>query len=233
MADFSTRSSQSELMDSLDPVPEPLLRQWAKELSMVNRLLGGYRAVTAGLDRLTRDRSRRYSIVDYGCGGGGVLVAIAEWARKRSIEVDLVGVDINPAIADFTRRTCAAFPNISVVTGDVFTLGDQVHDITTSTLFWHHLGDADLKRLITLMWERARLGVVVNDLHRHPLAFYGIGVLTALFSRSIFVKNDGPISVLRAFRRAELVRLIEDTPMSGATIEWRWAFRYLITARKP
>ena len=50
---------------------------------------------------------------------------------------------------------------------------------------------------------------VVNDLHRTHLAYASIKGLSRLFNWSEMVRNDGPLSVRRAFKPAELRRIGE------------------------
>ena len=73
-------------------------------------------------------------------------------------------------------------------------------------------------------------GFFINDLHRHPLAYYLIKWLTKLFSKSYLVKYDAPLSVARAFKKKEWEILLKDAGITNYTIQWQWAFRYLITA---
>ena len=56
--------------------------------------------------------------------------------------------------------------------------------------------------------ETAKHGFFINDLHRHPLAYHSIRILTSLFSKSYLVKNDAPLSVLRGFKKKELEDLL-------------------------
>ena len=74
-------------------------------------------------------------------------------------------------------------------------------------------------------------GFFINDLQRHPFAYHSIKMLTKLFSRSYLVKNDGPVSVLRGFRRREWVQLLHEAGITNYSIRWRWAFRYLIVVK--
>jgi hypothetical protein len=74
-------------------------------------------------------------------------------------------------------------------------------------------------------------GFFINDLQRHPFAYHSIKILTKIFSRSYLVKNDGPISVLRGFRKNEWMQLIEKAGITKYSIYWRWAFRYLVVVK--
>ena len=75
------------------------------------------------------------------------------------------------------------------------------------------------------------LGFFINDLHRHPFAYYSIRILTSLFSKSYLVKNDAPLSVLRGFKKKELSALLDKAGISNYTIQWKWAFRWLVIVR--
>jgi hypothetical protein len=100
------------------------------------------------------------------------------------------------------------------------------YDIITASLFCHHFTDEALMRLFRQWHEQARLAVLINDLQRHWFAYYGIKSLTTLLSRSELIKHDGPLSVLRAFRRQELERLLAQAGIERYELRWRWAFRY-------
>jgi hypothetical protein len=63
-------------------------------------------------------------------------------------------------------------------------------------------------------------------LHRHPVAYYSIKALTNLFSGSYLVKNDAPLSVLRAFRKKELQNLLLAAGIKNYSLRWKWAFRW-------
>jgi hypothetical protein len=105
----------------------------------------------------------------------------------------------------------------------------QPADIVTATLFTHHFPSEQLAEVFATLSRMARIGVVINDLHRHPMAWAGIWVATRLFSRNRMILHDAPLSVQRGFRSSDLDRL-RSTPALGSMIYvWRPFFRYLIT----
>ncbi len=55
----------------------------------------------------------------------------------------------------------------------------------------------------------ARVGWFVNDLHRQPIPYYGFKLLSRFTGWHPFVKHDGPVSILRSFRREDWVRLCD------------------------
>ena len=57
-------------------------------------------------------------------------------------------------------------------------------------------------------------------------------MLTTLFSRSVLVKNDAPISVRKGFSKSELKNLLMKTNLQKYEIHRKWAFRWLVTVSK-
>jgi hypothetical protein len=80
--------------------------------------------------------------------------------------------------------------------------------------------------LFSKLKKQTRLAVVINDLHRHPFAYYSILWLTHFFSKSFMVKNDAKLSVLRGFKKKELEALLKASGYSNYSIQWKWAFRW-------
>jgi hypothetical protein len=95
-----------------------------------------------------------------------------------------------------------------------------------ATLFFHHFTTKQLIDIFTLLKEQAKLGIVINDLHRHWLAYYSIKFLTKLFSKSSMVKYDAPLSVLRGFRKKELIEILQKAGVENYSLKWKWAFRW-------
>jgi SAM-dependent methyltransferase len=233
MPSFRERSSEKELLDG-DNIPLPLLRKNLRELDRINRCLGGHKVTIAALKPLLNDVSRTYCIADIGCGGGDSLKAIAQWARRRGIKLHLTGIDYNAEAVSFARETCRNFPEITIVQADYreyMTSADRRTDIIISSLFCHHLTDSELKAFVGWMEESSALGFVINDLHRHPLAYYSIWLISRM-GGSALLRNDAPLSVLRGFSRDNLREALGPSLSSKARIQWKWAFRYMVTCSK-
>ena len=81
------------------------------------------------------------------------------------------------------------------------------------------------------MKQKSSTGFFINDLQRHPFAYYSIKWITKLFSRSYLVKNDAPLSVARGFTKKEWKKIFNSAGINNFSIKWKWAFRYLITCR--
>ncbi len=98
-------------------------------------------------------------------------------------------------------------------------------------MFCHHLKDDELIELFTCIKQYAKIGFVINDLHRHWFAYYSIKFLTRLLNGSSLVRNDAPLSVLRGFKNSELKKILQKAEVKNVDLKWMWAFRYLIIYR--
>jgi 2-polyprenyl-3-methyl-5-hydroxy-6-metoxy-1,4-benzoquinol methylase len=227
MADFKIRSTRSEMMDdfmlghqTIDPIME--------ELETVNKLLGGYKVFFNALNK-TGIKSGA-TISDWGCGGGDSLRVIARWARKRNLRINLVGVDATLSAIEYARVKSKYFPEISYIHSDVMSdsLKENQFDLVISSLFTHHFPEQDWIRLVQKMAFCASRYVIINDLHRHWFAYYSIGLITQVFSKSEMVKHDSKLSVLRSFKRAELSHMLRQANLLHHQIRWMWAFRWQV-----
>ena len=209
--------------------------QALRELRIINKFLGGNEVTLEGLNKLLKERKKdgAITIADIGCGGGDMLVVMARWGRRNNIPLHLLGVDANPNIIEYARKNTADWPEIEYLAADIFSesFRERKFDIVTCTLFTHHFKDEHLVQLLSHLNRQVRIGLVVNDLHRHPLAFYSIRAITAAVSRSRMVKHDAPVSVLRAFSRNDWESIMEKAGLKAYGLSWRWAFRWLLLVK--
>jgi SAM-dependent methyltransferase len=231
--DFSQRSAAPEYMDRADVAGKDLERA-LEELEMVNRFLGGRRAALRALERVVpAEPEGGLEILDLGTGAGDIPAAMVQWARQRGWRVRVVAVDFNPAVVEWARQRVGNAPGIEVRQEDAFSLpfGEDSFDVVHSGMFLHHFGRQEAVCLLRRMHQLCRRGLIVNDLRRHALAYYGIRWITGLLSRSAMVRRDGPLSVLRGFWPEELEELGR---LSGMALEVRrcWAFRLVAIALK-
>lgn len=233
MPDFSTRSNGIEIMDDLECSGD-VLEQTLRELEIINKWLGGNQITIDAIAQLCRDApDRELTIADLGCGGGEMLRTIDTWGKKKNFKLKLIGLDANPNVIAFARKNIADCPHIHFETVNVFSTEflQKKYDIVIGTLFFHHFSDDQLAMFFKQLNSGVRLGYIINDIHRHWLAYHSIKILTRLFSRSAMVRYDAPLSVLRAFRRAELTRILARAHPVGFAIRWRWAFRWQVIAK--
>lgn len=231
MPNFRERSSAPEIMDDLNCSGE-VVHQTLRELEFINLTLGGNNVTINGLAGLLKNHPPQnpITLADLGCGSGDMLRLIDTWAIRNSRTIRLTGIDANPHIITFARDRLRDRPQIRFETVDILSdefLG-KTFDIVMGTLFFHHFTEEQLIRFFSSLKKQVRLGFIINDIHRHPLAYYSIKYLTQLFSKSAMVKYDAPLSVLRAFRKRELEKIMQKAGIDNYHIYWRWAFRWQV-----
>ncbi|WP_339701210.1 methyltransferase domain-containing protein [Algoriphagus aquimarinus] len=231
MSIFAQRSEEKELMDDLNCSGEEL-NQTLRELKTINRWLGGNYVTTSGLAKIFKSYPQEsYAVADIGCGGGDMIRVMHDWAKSQKNEVNFTGIDANRNIIDLAAVRLADLPEVAWRTQNVFDaeFSEEKVDISTCTLFTHHFTDSELVELLLSLRRKSRLGIVINDLHRHPFAFYSIKWLTWLFSKSKMVQHDASLSVLRSFSRTDWDRILRSAQMDNFKISWHWAFRWQVT----
>lgn len=225
MSRFSQRSSTLEIMDDLNCSGE-VVHQTLRELDVINRWLGGNRITLQALHHvIAENRQAAYAIADLGCGSGEMLRLIKNKFPQHHLR--LTGIDANLHIIEYARRHLHD-NTIELIAEDIFSpaFRKRSYDIVLATLFFHHFTSEQLVQIFKQLSQQARLAVVVNDLHRHPLAYHSIRLLTRLFSKSAMVKYDAPLSVLRGFTRCELIKILQQAGIRHYELRWKWAFRW-------
>lgn len=234
MVDYGQRSTAPEYMDEASATGRELQTALV-ELAYVNRYLGGIRttlrALEGSLDKATR---ATFTFLDLGTGAADIPRAIVQWARARHLEVRIVAIDFNPSVCDWARQCTVAYPEIDIQQADIFDLpfDPESFNYVHCALFLHHFPQEEATRIIRIMHKLCSKGIIINDLHRHPVAFHAITWLTRCLSRSPMVKHDAPISVLRGFKRSELMTLGLLSGIPNLKIQRLWPFRFLVTAQK-
>jgi SAM-dependent methyltransferase len=235
--DFSCRSYQLEMMDA-DTIGFEDFQNCLRGLEIVNVCTLAYRPTLHWLKQtLSGVQSQQpVCILDVGSGSGGMLRKIWKWARRSGRAIYLTGVDLNP----WSKRSAESLtpPNapIHYETSDIFSLDpDRRADFIISSLFTHHLTDNEVVKFLRWMDRHATQGWFINDLHRHPLPFFFIRYAMRLVGAGPMVRNDGPVSVARAFTAADWRRLIADAgiPAERVRISWYFPFRYCVAGLKP
>ena len=214
-ADFAHRLDQSELMDDLRR-PDAEFDDAYRELEIINRRLGGIHAI----ERFLPDQPNLL-MLDVAAGGCDLSEALLQKRPAR-----IVALDINARGFKFARKS---WPLI----GDAMDLpfADNTFDVVMGSLFFHHLSNDQCVRALANMWRVSRRLVLVNDLHRHPVAYWAIRALTGGFSKSVMVRNDGPVSVLRAFKPGDLLQLAKRARVP-ARVHRSFPFRLVLVAQK-
>ncbi len=227
--DFSTRTDLLELLDQ-PGIPATDIQRNLYELSVINQKLGGHAITIEGFFQLA-DKQTLLHVCEIGCGGGDNLKAIEKKAKRKYSGLSFTGIDINADCIQVAKNAKWEKPVRFLVSDYKKVHFESKPDIIFCSLFCHHFKEDELVEMFRWMSGNSVLGFFINDLHRHPFAYYSIRMLTSLFSKSYLVKNDAPLSVQRGFKKKELSALLDKAGISNYTIRWRWAFRWLVIVR--
>lgn len=225
---LAARLPGPERMDDHEVFHGEDLRTAMTGLRTINRWLGGWGTTRRALDDLASrvPLGTTIDVLDAGGGSGDAAPVILDWARRRGIEARVVVLDIHPGIARDARERLRGVAGAEVVAGDLFDVADRSFDVVHAGLFLHHFDGDAAARALRAMARIARRGVVVNDLHRHPVPWALIRWITLCATRNEALLHDAPLSVGRAFTAEDWRAL---GPAAGLDLRcrrsfaWRWA----------
>jgi hypothetical protein len=90
----------------------------------------------------------------------------------------------------------------------------------------HHFKDDEIIQLLTVFNANSSIGIVINDLHRSFISYRLFQALCFVFRLNRMSREDGLISILRGFKKGELIRFSKKLKLTNYKIQWKWAFRY-------
>ena len=223
---LAERAIAEEQMDAPDLPPDEY-RAVLAGLAQVNMITMAARPTIGFLDRVTAGH-QRFRLLDVGFGHGDMLRRIARWAKRRGIVAELVGIDCNPNSAAIANAATDPALGIDFRTGDYRALGGEGFDLVVSSLVAHHMSREELVAFLRFMESEARLGWFVNDLHRHLFAYLGFPLLARVMGWHRIVREDGQLSIARAYRPREWQALLEEAGIAGAVVVRRFPFRLCV-----
>lgn len=226
MIDLSRPVQAEEQMDAADLAPE-IYAAVLRDLSAVNGWTLAARPTIGFLDRIARN-GEPLRILDVGYGAGDMLRRIARWSGRRGIRCELVGIDINPNSAPVAQGLTPPGMSIDYRTGDYADLRGEGWDVILSNLVAHHMTHDQLVAFLRFMEAESRRGWLVNDLHRHRFAHMGYPLLARMMRWHPIVRQDGTLSIARAFRPGEWAELLGAAGIDEARIFRAFPFRLCV-----
>lgn len=223
------RTDKSEIMDDFN-LEGDVLRDALNKIAKINQLLGGNQLTLQGVKKLISKVSKptQITIVDVGCGNGDMLRKLADYGAENKLDFKLIGIDANRYTINYARQLSMKYSNIEYCCVDIFSdsFKEIKCDITLFTLTLHHFKNKEIIKLLTLFNLNSRLGIVVNDLQRSAIAYRLFQLLCLVFKLGGMPYEDGLTSILRGFKKQELVQFSKALNFSNYKIQWKWAFRY-------
>ena len=223
---LAKRREAEELMD--DPaLGAETYHAVLADLAKVNRVTFAHRPTLAFLERAVGKRGR-FSLLDVGFGDGDMLRAVARWAKRRGIEAELTGIDLNTRSKDAAEARPSPGASIRYLAGDYASLAGSGFDCVVSSLVAHHMTHPQLIAFLRFMEVEAKAGWFVNDLHRHGFAYSTWPLLATVMGWHPIVRRDGHTSIARSYRPGEWRALLEEAGIGAARIQRRFPFRLCV-----
>ena len=230
---FKTRSERLERIDTGEYTAEEYDR-FLDDIRKVNRYAGDNRALRRSLlRRVEIEGLRKFSVLDVGAGSGELLRTIAKFAERNGLKAELAGLELNPRSVASILEESSGFPEINAVRGNALALpfADRSFDYVISSLFAHHLTNGQIIEALEEMARVAKRDVFLIDLHRHPMAYAAYKAFCVAFGISRLVREDGSLSILRAFRPEELAKYADSAGFSNISVRRSFPFRLVLSGR--
>lgn len=198
----------SEALD-LSDCPADVARATLGDIAVSNTLFGGRGAAWFGLRRLLAADvpGRSLTLLDIGAGSCDIARDLARRAARRGIAITPVGLDFHATAASLCRA-CGAHAVIADASAVPFR--PRAVDFVLASQFLHHFARASVVELLRSFSRLARVGVVIAELRRTPLAATGIRLAGRLLGFHPVTLHDAALSVRRGFTAAELAALLAE-----------------------
>jgi ubiquinone/menaquinone biosynthesis C-methylase UbiE len=224
-----------ELLDA--PVADPqVLARNLRDIRRINWMLGWTRLAQTQVARLVAEyQLRSFSLLDVATGSADIPRAVARWARRQPLQVEITASDRSAPVLAAARAACTGYPEIRLATHDARTLpyAAQSFDLVLCSLALHHFGPAEAPALLRELTRVARRAVLVSDLHRSRPLYLGAWLLTHTLMPNRLTRHDAPASVRRAYTPGEVRALAEQAGLHTAHIRTVFPFRQVLIWERP
>ena len=193
-----------ELLDG--PLDADTLRGNLRDLARFNRWLGGQRLSWQAVEPLLKlgatDGAVR--LLDIGTGAADIPRYLRRRAGSLRPSLEITGTDVRPEIVTVAQEIQHRSATITVRQGQIENEPDASFDVVHASMVLHHLDRDGAIALLREMARASRRAVVINDLDRGWRWWIGAWILTRLFTRNPYTRNDAPLSVRRAYTADEM-----------------------------
>ena len=227
--DTTYRTDLEESMDDFSMDNDGLVTA-LDDIARINQLLGGNSVTLEGVKTLIKDfpKDKTITIMDFGCGSGDMLRMLSKFGKENNLNFQLIGIDANEATIRHAEKCSEEFENITYLAEDIFLYDFSKYniDIALITLTLHHFKDDEILKIMRVILNLVKKGIVVNDLQRSKLAYRLFQAIIYIFRLEKMTAEDGLISILRGFKREDLEKFSTELGLKKCSIKWKWAFRY-------
>jgi SAM-dependent methyltransferase len=231
-------SGVAELLDG--PLnDQPTLVANLRDLARLNRLTGGTRLSRRAIAALGDDAgaTTTTTILDVGTGAADIPMTLLAAARASGRSLRVTATDSRLEVLEAARIArpaiaTAAGLELAIADGRALAYADGAFDVAHASMVLHHLEPDDAVAFLRELRRVSRRGLVVNDLVRGRLNWIGGWLLIHATATSRYTRHDGPLSIRRAYTRAELLGLVAGAGLEPVAVVGGFAgHRVAIAAR--
>ncbi len=223
---MKTRSDKQEQLDNLSLDGEPLHKA-LKSLGWINKWFGNHRSTVKSIIHLYDKDKKPLKIIDLGCGGGDLLLAIAKTLRKKKAIFSVIGIDGNNSSLKYAGEKCAGFEEITFQQADIlhpsFTPADC--DILVTSHFIYHFSEKELVGFINNKLTNVTTAFICSELERSRLALFLFKLTAFLLPVSKLAKQDGQLAIKRSFTKKECLSILMQTNIENFCLRRVFLFR--------
>ena len=225
------RSQEKELID-LGPehYSEKEFINCQKMLFQINRLLGNYKDTLKLLKKLNNINT----IMDVGCGGGLFILNLSRHFPK----VKFIGNDVSELAISLAlkEREAMGIPKervtFNLLSKPALSLDESSIDVILATMVCHHMSDSALMTFLQQALFAVKDRLIINDLHRHPIAYGFYYLFSPLLFKNRLINHDGLISIKRGYTHSEWKNTLTKAGIHHYEIKWCFPFRWRVTIWK-
>lgn len=225
--DSLSRNTDPEWMD--DPtLDEVTLQNAVDDINKVNNLLGGFKFMLEAVKKeLAKYPDQEFTIVDAGCGDGEMLRYLEKHLKNEKLS--FLGLDFAARSIEKARLKSEGLSRLRFRESDILKIQPQdiSCDILISSLTMHHFSDVEIVEFLTKFKEITTKSIIINDLHRHWLAFVFFKYLSPIFIKHEISRHDGLISIASGFKVQDFKKYAAAIGINNDRWTWKWSFRFI------
>lgn len=227
---MNIRSSEKEKLDDLNLHGETL-HQALQSLEWVNRWFGNHRSVIKAIHSIIKKETKPLRIIDLGCGGGDLALAVAKSLRQYKIEYSITGIDGNANTLVYAQKKCAAFSEINFLQADILSTQFRIQscDILISSHFMYHFTADALADFLKNNLSAMSTAFIFSELKRNRFAMRLFKFSSFLLPISKLAKEDGLLAIKRSFSEKEWLAILQEAGIRTYRLQTVPLFRIFLT----
>jgi SAM-dependent methyltransferase len=219
------RSNLKEFEDNYSGDPS-VLNDSIRYFEKANRYLGNNWFIKKYLSGFIS--SDHVSILDYGTGAGYLPRCLSCWLSNKNISSHILGVDNKPEFIQKAEELSKGFSDIKFTCANSPGSITGKFDVVIVSQMIHHLAPEEAANFFKQLHHIAGKGIIISDLIRsRPVYWMVKGIVYASTSNPIN-RNDGPLSVLRAYTDVEMKEILGKAGITKYRIYNRFPRKFVI-----